>query len=188
MDYKEYQNARDATWKILVDNNILVLPVPIIKICNNLHITVKYNERLTGNISSGQSTIIKDKAYIMIAPDCNPQRSRFTVAHELGHIILGHVGKYRLINREPDPSDNPIGQAANVFASRLLAPACVLWGCRISSAEEIAWICNISLTAARYRYMRYQILLKRNKFLTSSLEREVYQQFNNFILQHQASD
>lgn len=188
MDYKKYQNARNAAWKILIDNDISELPVPIIKICNKLHITVKYNEKLTDNINSGQSTIIKDKAYIMIAPDCNPQRRRFTVAHELGHIILGHVGKYRLINREPDTSDNPIEQAANVFASRLLAPACILWGCRISSAKEIARICNISLTAARYRYMRYQILLKRNKFLTSPLEREVYHQFNNFILQHQSSD
>ena len=122
MDYKKYQNARNAAWKILIDNDISELPIPIIKICNNLHITVKYNERLTGNISSGQSTIIKDKAYIMIAPDCNPQRKRFTVAHELGHIILGHVGKYRLINREPDPSDNPMEQAAQCICKQIACP------------------------------------------------------------------
>lgn len=40
----------------------------------------------------------------------NRQRKRFTVAHELGHIMLGHVGHYELINREILPNDNPIEQ------------------------------------------------------------------------------
>lgn len=98
---------------------------------------------------------------------------------------MGHVGKYELVNREPSPNDNPIEQAANVFASRLLAPACVLWGCGVRSADEIAELCKISHIAAEYRFTRLTELYERNKFLTSPLERKVYQQFSEFIEQNQ---
>jgi Zn-dependent peptidase ImmA (M78 family) len=103
------------------------------------------------------------------------------VAHELGHILLGHVGEYHLVNREPSPHDDPIEQEANGFAARLLAPACVLWGCGASSAEEIAALCDISMAAARYRWERMQILLERDKFLRSPLERKVYKRFSKYI-------
>lgn len=189
MDYKKYQNARNGAWKILIDQHITQLPVQIVRICRNLDIAVKFNNNLTDKINSGRSTIIDSKPIIMVAPDCKPQRRRFTIAHELGHIILGHIGEYELINREPSPFDNPIEQEANVFASRLLAPACVLWGCDVQSAEDIAKLCDITPTAAKYRFDRYQILLKRNCFLSHPLERAVYSQFTDFInLQHQAFD
>ena len=104
--------------------------------------------------------------------------------HELGHILLGHVGKYDLVSREPSSKDNSIERAANVFASRLLAPACVLWGCGVNSAREIAQLCNISQAAAEFRWMRMQTLYKRGKFLTSPMERQVYQQFGSYIESH----
>ena len=190
MDYRKYQNARDASWQILIDQNIKELPVPIVSICRSLGITVKYNNDLVNSENSGNSTMIDGKAYIMLDPKCEQHRKRFTIAHELGHLLLGHVGKYELINREPSPNDNPIEQEANVFASRLLAPACVLWGCKVKSAAEISELCNISLVSAEYRFERYRVLLMRNRFLTSPLERKVYKQFEEFILnhQHQASD
>ncbi len=49
-----------------------------------------------------------------------------SLAHELGHCLM-HNGN-GLYNHEPSETDNPIEQEANVFASRILAPACVLWG------------------------------------------------------------
>jgi len=111
-------------------------------------------------------------------------RQRFTAAHELGHILLGHVGRYRLVNREPSVSDNPIEQAANVFASRLLAPACVLWGCGASSADQIMQLCDISHQAAQFRSQRMAELAARGKFLTSPLEQEVYARFLPYIREH----
>ena len=86
-----------------------------------------------------------------------------------------------LINREPLPADNLIEMEANIFASRLLAPACVLWGCGVKTAEEIQQLCNISRQAAEYRMERMRILYARNKFLTSPLERRVYSQFEDYI-------
>ena len=70
----------------------------------------------------------------------SPGRIRFTVGHELGHIILGHVqpGSVTIANRDPSPNDDPHETAANQVAARLLAPACVLWGLDLHTPEEIA--------------------------------------------------
>ena len=134
-----------------------------------------------GIINDGYSTIINGQPMIFVSDQCIPTRQRFTAAHELGHILLGHVGRYQLVNREPDPKDNPIEQAANVFASRLLAPACVLWALRARTPEEIADLCQISHQAAAFRAERMALLYERNKFLSSPLERAVHQQFSDFI-------
>lgn len=172
------------SWEILVKENIKELPVNIVELCHKLGIAVKYYDKLEqGN--DGKCTVINKQPIILVRQECSRQRKRFTIAHELGHILLGHVGKYELINREISPTDNPIEQEANVFASRLLAPACVLWGLNVNSADEIAQLCDISPTAAEYRWQRMQELYKRNKFLIAPLEREVFNQFQKFIIDRQ---
>ena len=77
-------------------------------------------------------------------------------------------------------------QAANVFASRLLAPACVLWGCGVRTPEEIAALCRISYQAARFRAERMELLYRRGRFLTSPMERELYERFLPFILEYRS--
>ena len=77
---------------------------------------------------------------------------------------------------------------ANVFASRLLAPACVLWALDARSPEEIAALCRISNQSAKFRAERMQKLYDRNRFLTSPLERQVYQQFSAFIARKKGED
>lgn len=182
MNYKEYQNARDAVWKLLIDYRVTNLPVKVSAICREIGITVRRASLPDG--VDGQSLILNGWPVILYADSPSVGRMRFTVAHELGHILLGHVGKYDLVSREPSSKDNSIEQAANVFASRLLAPACVLWGCGVNSAREIAQLCNISQAAAEFRWMRMQTLYKRGKFLTSPMERQVYQQFGSYIESH----
>ncbi len=182
MNYKDYQNSRDAAWRILLDCGVDKLPVNIVGICRQLGVSVRRYRFTNGN--DGDSFILDEQPIILFSDLVPPARQRFTIAHELGHIILGHVGKHRLCNREPSRGDSPIEQAANVFASRLLAPACVLWGCRAYTAEEIMALCHISRQAAQFRAERMAILVKRNMFLTSPLEREVYSRFASFITDH----
>lgn len=177
--YVNYKNSRDLAWKILIDQHITELPISVSSICRNLGIAIKLYEPTDNN--SGYSTVIDGKAIIFVSSRDLPERQRFTAAHELGHILLGHVGKYRLVNREPSVTDNPIEQAANIFASRLLAPACVLWGCGVKNAEQIEQLCNISKQSANYRMARMELLYKRNAFLTSPLERQVYNNFKSYI-------
>lgn len=53
---------------------------------------------------------------------------------------------------------------AERFAIGILAPACVLWGLNIhTAAEEISKLCNISITAARIRAQRMELLYKREQ-------------------------
>ena len=132
------------------------------------------------------------KSVIFYNDVCTVERQRFTVAHELGHILL-HNGN-GLYNREPQVKDNPIEQEANVFASRLLAPACVLWGLGVTNAEQIAELCNISMQSAKFRIERLNKLYEREKefrqkygrscFLLSPDERAVYEQFREYINEH----
>ena len=179
MLYKDYQISRDLAWKILLQENVTELPVNIIRLCKQMGIRVQ--SYIPQDDNDGMSVIIRGKPRILVSQESPHGRQRFTIAHELGHILLGHVGEYELVNREPDPKDNPIEQAANVFASRLLAPACVLWALNARTPEEIAALCDISYQAASFRAERMALLYQRNKFLASPLERTVHQQFGDFI-------
>ena len=184
MNYKSYQNSRNAVWQILIDLGIKELPIKITDLCRRIGIPVKFAD--LGAEQDGYTVMVDGQPIIVInsLKRGNAARMRFTVAHELGHIMLGHVGVYELVNREPSPYDNEIEQQANIFASRLLAPACVLWGCNVQSPEEIMRLCEISHQAAQFRYERMKVLYERNKFLTSPLEKKVYKQFKPFMLRY----
>ena len=73
---------------------------------------------------------------------CGKQRRRWTTAHELAHVFLGHVSSKH---------HKELEQAADSFAARLLAPMCVLHFCGVSSAEEIARLTGLSMQAAAIR-------------------------------------
>ena len=174
MVYGKYKNARDTAWQCLIDYNVSSLPVKILDISKKSGIKVIKNSLANKLITSqkGQSYINQDEA-IIIYDDTLPKTViRYTVAHELGHIFLGHDLEYPTIGIENE---------ANVFASRLLAPACVLWGLNLQTPQEIALVCGISLQSAEIRAERMKILYERNKFLTSPLEKQVYENFKKFI-------
>ena len=182
MNYEHYKNARNLVWQILLQEGENSLPINVSQLCRKLQIQVKLYEPEDDN--SGECRIIGGTPVILVSRFDMPSRQRFTAAHELGHILLGHVGKHKLVKREPSSLDNPIEQEANVFASRLLAPACVLWGCNVKTAEDIIKLCDISRQAAEYRMERMNELYKRDMFLSHPLEREVYRQFYEYIREH----
>lgn len=184
MDYSRYKVSRDLAWRILLQEGVTELPVKITALCKQMGIQVSYFDPVDD--SDGYSTIFLGKPRVFVSRNCSPERQRFTIAHELGHILLGHVGEYELVNREPSPGDNPIEHEANVFASRLLAPACVLWALDAYTAEDIARICRISSQSAAFRAERMEKLKKRGKFLTLPLERKLYEQFHNYIQRKKA--
>lgn len=73
------------------------------------------------------------------------------------------------------------------LTNRLLCPMCVLKECNIDSPHIISQICDVPLNIALERYNRLQMLIKRGKFYTSDLEKKVYQQFLNFIINYNKS-
>ena len=181
--YGRYKNVRDISWRVLIDFNVHSLPVSLAEICSALNITIVDNidaqELRPGE--SGTALMQNGEWYIIIDDTDIHERQRFTVAHELGHILIGHQMKNGYYTRRENivkPSDET---EADMFAVRLLAPACVLWGINAQTAEQISEVCDISRSAAAYRAERMEILRRRGKFLTSPLEKQVYKQFEPFI-------
>ena len=181
--YEKYKNVRDASWRTLIDFNICSLPVSLSEICNKLDITLLDNSHAQElrHGESGVSENLNGKWYIIFDDTDVHGRQRFTVAHELGHILMGHPMKNGYYTRHENIAKPYDETEADMFAARLLAPACVLWGLNVRTAEQIADICDISRSAASYRAERMEILRRRGKFLTSPLEKQVYKQFEPFI-------
>lgn len=184
MNYGVYKTVRNASWQCLIDYKIKELPINLKNIAQNANIKIINNSDVNILIpsESGAAILRNNKWYIIIDDENSIQRCRFTVAHELGHIFLGHSlyckeDFTRMVNKER----SLVESEADIFASRLLAPACVLWGLHIHSAEDIAKVCNLSITAAKIRAERLNLLYKQNKFFVSPLERMVFEQFKDFI-------
>lgn len=194
MHYTDYQNARDAAWRMLIQFKVSKMPVRISDGIKEMGISLAPYSKSEGFLTElslsallqetdGLSVHIQEKYYIFYRGDMTPGRIRFTVAHELGRIVLGHLENqtHTTRNREPRKDDAQIEQMANVFASRLVAPACVLYELNATTPERIAELCDISLAAARFRAERMELLKKRGAFGMSQLEREVQKQFQDFI-------
>lgn len=181
--YRKYTQVRDAVWQTLLDYNIRSLPVSLTQICRAAGIRT-YKNSTVHKLQEGEFGIsIKQGEHWFIVFDDSDtlQRVRFTIAHELGHIFLGHEMLYGYYTRKSNIAKPAAETEADMFAARLLAPACVLWGIGAETAKEIADVCNISLTAADIRSRRLELLRSRGKFLSSQLERRVYDNFSEFI-------
>ena len=184
--YGVYKKARNASWQALIDNKVESLPVDIVQIIRNNGIRLLKNSQ-TNELRSGEAgiSIFDGTQWFIVYDDLLPiGRKRFTVAHELGHIVLGHPLIAGFHARTTGGSLPQTESEANIFASRFLAPACVLWGLNIHTSADISRICEISKEAAEIRAKRMDELYKRNMFLTSPLERRVYNQFKVFIEQN----
>ena len=193
LEYKKYKEARDAAWAVLLRCGVKDLPVQAEDICGELGLYLRSYQAGAEMIayfglteqcakSDGFTKLYHGQYYIFYRDDMSRQRIRFTVMHEVGHVALGHLREegYTEINREPVPGDSLLECQANIFASRVLAPACVLHDLGSVTPEQIAALCDISLTSARFRAGRMSALEKRQKFLSSELERRVFQQFFAF--------
>ncbi len=185
--YGKYRNIRNAAWQCLLDCGIDSLPVQVSTVASRLGIgTYAYGPNLELIRSSGLEALLDaiNFAYadpsgsLMIFFDekTSRQQIRFTVAHELGHILLGHVGPETPCGRLLDPCVEKLERAADRFAIRLLAPACALWAKEAYTAEEIGAICDLAPEYAAKRARRMKTLRERNVWLKSDLEKRLYRQ------------
>lgn len=194
MSYCNYKNARDAAWKTLIECGISSLPVRPSEICRHYnwvladYIDGKRSIELLGlselrEKTDGFCAVTENHVYIFYDSSLTVGRQRFTVAHEIGHLILGHVGPgtATVENREPTGAEREEETQANQFAARLLAPACVLHEIGATEPEEIQKMCGISKQAAKIRAERMQELERRGRYYTSNLECRVVRQFESYI-------
>ena len=123
---------------------------------------------------------------------CYAPRRKWTAAHEVGHLLSGHItDPPRLLTQAHE-------READDFAAELLAPLTVLHFCGVSSAMEIEQLCGISRQAAEYRFQElsrlrraqddvYRMGLRNERFtpdcifLRTEEQRELFSRFAPFI-------
>lgn len=85
------------------------------------------------------------------------ERARFTVAHELGHYLLGHKGmkqRTKRLTAYPTAQDRIEETEANLFASFFLVPTRLAWDA--SSPDDIAMRFQVSSLAAGIAFERIE--------------------------------
>ncbi len=200
--YQSYKHSRNLAWIVLIDNGISSLPVDLKGLIRKLNIRIGsyYKNKALIELldleqycnNDGFSVVVEGQWYILYNSEIRPKgRLRFTIAHELGHVLLGHnlrnqgsvFGRIQITPKNIDEMDPQqiIEFEANIFASRLLAPACVLHELHILDAKRIADLCGLSHSAAVYRARRLQELERRDAYYISALENQVRKQFQDFI-------
>ncbi len=165
----------------------MVDPLAIVTIQNSnflfIFLSITMNKTEISKKGDGFSLKFEEQYYIIFNDYVNNLgRIRFTIAHEVGHILLGHVESitfYR--NSEIDSNTNEEEAQANIFARDLLMPAAVLSALHVHSPKEIATLCNISMQSAGIRAQRLAVLNKRGCFQMHPLERGAVKEFAPYI-------
>lgn len=127
-----WSQIENKTKQILADMGISETPIPIEMIAKNLNVHVSY-EPFDGELSG---VLYKDKEDTIIGVNSSHPltRQRFTIAHEIGHLILHepdpvHIDKnFRLHFRNELSSQATDFREieANAFAAAMLMPADLL--------------------------------------------------------------
>ena len=184
MYYGIYKDIREGAWVCLRDSGIDRLPVDVLKIAKaaGIHVVRNSLAEILKPDELGKSLYDGNNWLIVYDDSCSTSESRNTIAHELGHILLGHELKHVRYDKTKEFDKKPKSeQQAEMFATRLLCPACVLWKLDLHTPEEIAEHCRVPLDMAKERSKRMKILYERNMFLSSDIEKEVFAKFEGYL-------
>jgi Zn-dependent peptidase ImmA (M78 family) len=115
--------------ELFKDLKITKAPIDIEKICSMLNVKVIYDNKLEDDIS-GFLYKKPNRNVIVVNDEHSQNRKRFTMAHELGHLLLNHGGDVfvdregRFIFRDSKSQSGLDIQErdANKFAAELLMP------------------------------------------------------------------
>lgn len=127
------QNPDAAATALLASCDCNQAPVPVDKIADHIGAQV-VRQRMDAHLS-GMTFRQDDVVLIGINSGHHPRRQRFTMAHEIGHVVL-HPGKPLLVdssvrvNFRNDVSSLATNQEeieANAFAAELLMPRDLVW-------------------------------------------------------------
>jgi Zn-dependent peptidase ImmA (M78 family) len=113
--------------KLLDDNKIFQPPVPVDDIARNLGANLKYEPFSGQDAISGMLYRDGENKIIGINSNHHPNRQRFSIAHEVGHLLLHEKEVFidKVVNFRSSRSSLAIDTeeiAANAFAAELLMP------------------------------------------------------------------
>lgn len=124
------------------------LPVSLSHICeiNNIEIRVGRLADIAGYYME------RDGRRIIVVNGFNAKpRRRFSVAHELGHVVLRHGPVKLMMSGHIATQPNWQEAQANAFAAELLMPKLALARMGVMTPRQIAQLCGVSMEAATIR-------------------------------------
>lgn len=167
-----YKRTTDIANKFLIQQNICRLPVDPFAIAerNNWKIVkvgdIAVDLKMTHEYVL--TKLIKTNDGVSLYCDCLNQykivynekvrsqgRIKWTIMHEIGHIVLGHLSDYKhaIIARGglEEKEYDALEKEADLFAGLVLAPPIVMLDLNITSKQKIIEFCKLSEEAAGYR-------------------------------------
>lgn len=138
--------AKSLAQKLIKDSKVSEAPVSLQKIIEHLQKTYSLDvKKITiGEKVSGLLVVCKevDSEYSTIGFNANHPwcRRRFTIAHEIGHLLMGHGCNKNLEDRSMNETE------ANQFAGELLVPTAFIKKDfkKISNVQELAKLYRVS--------------------------------------------
>lgn len=110
-----------------------------------------------------------------------PGRLRWTLAHEMGHIVLGHLRDHAEtrcgLDGLPEAQYHCLEREADYFAAMLLAYPVVIRACGIASAAQLQGFCGLSQPAARAQFEK----LLKSRMMPSEVDAQVERHFEEEI-------
>ena len=188
--------ALHTAWEALVLAKIDTLPVDLHKIMSTYGFDYTLYSTLPENMISEKfktsdgffhkyERLFKKPRTLIFLNDidtCKVKR-RLTIAHLLGHIILGHSnGENQYCISENDSILHPLCIHANIFARELLMPTCVLQALEATKAKEIESLCDVTTILSEQAEKRIKLSYHQPSSL-HELEIEILSQFGRFIRQ-----
>lgn len=148
-----YKMIEDFSGKVGKSSSFLPYVTPIEDyVYNSDWKIIPYDDFKLIKVSKDGFTVFKDGKYNIFIRKYGTKilRQRFTLAHEVGHIVLNHHKVYKQSNKIL------IEEEANIFAENILMPVDFVERFRYEDTETIARIFQVSKQMAKVRLAHIQ--------------------------------
>lgn len=118
MDTDRQCLSKELALRVLLEYGVRELPVDVAELCRRMGIQVKTYQPKNSN--PGQAYLLNGNPVILVSEKEPVARQRFICAHEMGHVLMGHVGQWGNIADNSKVPREEREQAAMEFAAELL--------------------------------------------------------------------
>ncbi len=156
-----YSLARRRARQLLADGGVKAAPVPIERLAELCRASIRYVP-FEGEVSGMVHCRLDGGGVIGVNSEHSKTRQRFTIAHEIGHLLLHGEEEFHIDEKRPlalrDEVSSQASDAreieANQFAAELLMPEALVresWDALVEGDAEVAFEEAIQGLARDYR-------------------------------------
>lgn len=191
---KKYIDFYNLASKIIMDCNISFFPLNPLVIARKFNVQVltyeHFQKQGLGTLKEcfdiskdGFSFCYEGKFFVVYNQNIqNKGRRRFTITHELSHILLGHID----VNFNKTLSvyqKNQMEKEADMLTINFLAPLSIAHMCNINCEKEMSKVFGLSNEAGKNVYKMY-FNLRKTRQLSKIHNIELSNHFTPFIFEH----